>query len=651
MTLLDRIGQFSPFGPVVAGELRSGSRRRRNYVLRVVYLAVLFLVLFVWWAGSRDRGYGPTNVAYLAQQQAELGEEFFATFSIFSVIAMALICPILTSSAINVERRRKTLGVLLITPISAWQIVSGKLFARLLTAMCLLGLSLPVVALVRLEGSVEVSQILIGIALATATAISCGALGLLYSVMMDQPAMVILMSYLSLACLYGLTAVIAALTAALDRPGNGALWLLGIDPIVQIVFLLSPRGMAGMGIDWIGCVAIQLGLAMLFLTIAAARLRREMQDADILDGLTPRQAGKALKKALKEKSQTPPPLPSGSLFISDAFAEELSTNPDEVVDPSSPAPSSQSTTRDVGDWPVLWRECRAKLFGPRRNAMLFAIFLSLALLAGYVLSDWRGMADVQTGFAIAFNVVICLAATVISATMMTQEKESGAWPLLIATPISGRQIVLSKTAGVGRRMLVLTMLLLAHFLLIGPLLGAMGVHLPMDGSYDYADDSRQGVATMWAPSLLAVYVIVTFNSVWVATGIFFSTRMNRTTTAVVCNFLLLFAVFAGVPLLAAAASFGNRGDGFTFFLWYFPYFYMVELFQSVGMVTLPSNNGGVIGYDQFVIWTLAVGLIHLAIAGLILRGCGASFDRVTGRAPQTQPLPPAGEDDVPVPAE
>ena len=98
-------------------------------------------------------------------------------FSMFCVFAMALIGPVLTSTAINEERLHKTWHVLLMTPLTAWQIVAGKLFSRLLTALTLIGLSLPVLALVRLLGGVEVQQMVGVICLCAVVALTTAALG------------------------------------------------------------------------------------------------------------------------------------------------------------------------------------------------------------------------------------------------------------------------------------------------------------------------------------------------------------------------------------------------------------------------------------------------------------------------------------------
>src|SRR5207248_2086813 len=102
-------------------------------------------------------------------------------FSMFCVITMGLVGPVLTSTAVGSERLAKTLPVLLMTPINTWQIISGKLFSRLLAALTLIGLSLPVLALVRLLGGVELGQMAAVLCLCTTFALGCAAIGLFYS--------------------------------------------------------------------------------------------------------------------------------------------------------------------------------------------------------------------------------------------------------------------------------------------------------------------------------------------------------------------------------------------------------------------------------------------------------------------------------------
>ena len=99
-------------------------------------------------------------------------------FAMFSIFALGLISPILTATAVSSERQSKTLHVLLMTPITSWQIITCKLFSRLLAALTLIGLSLPVLAVVRLLGGVETGQMIAVLALCIVASLSAAAIGL-----------------------------------------------------------------------------------------------------------------------------------------------------------------------------------------------------------------------------------------------------------------------------------------------------------------------------------------------------------------------------------------------------------------------------------------------------------------------------------------
>src|SRR5688572_32590109 len=96
------ISGLTPFGPIFGKELRCASRRKRNYLLRVLYLGGLLLFLLFAYAITRE-GYGPRGPSARMQQQEQLGQHFFLFFSLFCVGAMGLIGPVLTSTAINEE--------------------------------------------------------------------------------------------------------------------------------------------------------------------------------------------------------------------------------------------------------------------------------------------------------------------------------------------------------------------------------------------------------------------------------------------------------------------------------------------------------------------------------------------------------------------
>src|SRR2546421_266235 len=124
------LSRLSPFGPIFGKELRTTARRKRTYFLRVLYLGTLFLVMMLVYTETAGRMTGNVSVAERAQRGAELGAAFFGAFGMFSIYALAIISPILTATAIGSERLGRTLNVLLMTPITTWQIVAGKLFSR-----------------------------------------------------------------------------------------------------------------------------------------------------------------------------------------------------------------------------------------------------------------------------------------------------------------------------------------------------------------------------------------------------------------------------------------------------------------------------------------------------------------------------------------
>ena len=130
-----RLPELSPFGPIFGKELRATARRRRSYVLRVVPRGLA--------AGAAGRLVHHLQPGVRRQRRgagagpAQIGQMFFAFFCVFSATAMAAMGPVLTCTAISAERLGKTLHVLLMTPMTAWQIISGKLFSRLLVALTL----------------------------------------------------------------------------------------------------------------------------------------------------------------------------------------------------------------------------------------------------------------------------------------------------------------------------------------------------------------------------------------------------------------------------------------------------------------------------------------------------------------------------------
>jgi ABC-type transport system involved in multi-copper enzyme maturation permease subunit len=616
------ISGLSPFGPIFGKELRCASRRKRNYLLRVCYLGALLLFLLFAYAITTEN-YGPRGPSARVQQQEQLGQLFFMFFSMFCIGAMGLIGPVLTSTAINEERLHKTLHVLLMTPLTAWQIVSGKLFSRLLTALTLIGLSLPVLALVRLLGGVEIQQMVGVICLCAVVALSTAALGLLLSVMVSRAYAVILLSYLLMGIVYMFVPMIVMMYAAAVG-ARGAMryfhFFATYNPFICTGFIAS--GQMKIFVDtWVPCVLLHLAITAVLLCLSALLVRRmARREGDANAAYTP-------AVPLPPPALEPGGDAAGGLALDPGAA---SAKPQAAEAPTPPIRASDiprpriRANRPVSDNPVLWRELRRPLMVTVTQRVVGTVII-LALLvlvygaayANNVLDD----EDTQIGFAIVFCALVMVVACVISATAIAQEKEGDTWTILLASPLSGAQIVWAKAIGTVRKMLWPIVLIVAHFAVF----------------------TVTGVIPVWG-FVLVVSVIVLFNTIWIASGIYLSLRCRKVTLAIIINLALpvvLYGVFS--LILAVIDEFGHmQGDLIEQVTWYLPFYYLGEGMDSAdrGSVNLPGASHQSVSGEVFTTVAVVMGLLHLGVSLIVLVWTAARFNEIVGRAPQLIPLPP-----------
>jgi ABC-type transport system involved in multi-copper enzyme maturation permease subunit len=608
---------ISPFGPIFGKELRITARKRRNYALRVAYLGGLLMFLMIAYLSTRN-SYG-TGASARVQRQAMLGYQFFATFTMFSVIVMGAIGPILTCTAVSGERLHKTMHVLLMTPITSWQIASGKLFSRLLTAFTLIGLSLPVLALVRLLGGVEVQQMAAAVLIALATAAFSASIGLLFSTFVNRAYAAILLSYAAMLILYMFVPFVVMVY--MNTPGTR-----GTAPWMSILATSNPfmcagmlaagqtRTLMGYGFGWPGCVALHFVMTGVLLVISSLLIRR-----------TSRHEG---EKGAAVGSPAPEPMsavlgvlePGAALGNGKDMPAETGT-PAVAVAPI-PAPAKKRKTRVarvVSDNPVLWHEIRRPLMPKRWQAIVGAILCVLLMLITYwALDDGNDLADEDThmGYAFIFHGLMTLLVCVLAGTAIAQEKESDTWTLLLTTPVSGAAVVWGKVLGVLRRAMWPLALIVAHFFV-----------------FMFA-----GIVEPYAV-FSAIWVVVTFNLVWVATGVYLSLRIGKVTFAVILNLLLPILIYVVAPLMLTMLDLAldSNGDLAELVLWYLPFFYQATLMDDGATIYAPSLN------EQIEWWTMAkvmiaMGLIHVAAFAGIVWYMIARFNAIVGRAPQIESM-------------
>jgi ABC-type transport system involved in multi-copper enzyme maturation permease subunit len=192
--------------------------------------------------------------------------------------------------------------------------------------------------------------------------------------------------------------------------------------------------------------------------------------------------------------------------------------------------------RRVTGTPVLWREIRAPMIqgAEGRNSIIGLAITIIALLITY----WAGINEkcldenfTQTCYALMFVVVGSIFTMVLSSTSITSEKEARSWPILLATSMDDWQILLGKAAGVLRRCLPIWLLMAGHIFLF---ICIRYIH---------------PIALFHMPIFVTGLVVFL-----TGTGLYFSARFKRTTSAVIASLALALALWVVLPSVLGLVS-------------------------------------------------------------------------------------------------
>jgi ABC-type transport system involved in multi-copper enzyme maturation permease subunit len=260
-------------GPIFDKELRVSSRRRRNYVLRFAYLAILTVfVVLVWHSMVKFQGVA----AYRISQMSEAGMAIIRTIITFQFVATQLIAVVMLSTSISDEIYHRTLGVLLTTPINSFQIVMGKLFSKLLQIILLLAISLPLLATVRVFGGVPWDYVISSVCITLTAVIFAGVLSLYFSISGRRAYVVILKTLFTLGTLYLFIPIMVVLLSrslvpTLRHPLMDLFIVMLPNPFVIMQYnttaMMSPGGRGIMPVQflWLIHCGIMLGASVILL--------------------------------------------------------------------------------------------------------------------------------------------------------------------------------------------------------------------------------------------------------------------------------------------------------------------------------------------------------------------------------------------------
>ncbi|MGQ9901709.1 MAG: ABC transporter permease, partial [Fimbriimonadales bacterium] len=164
----------------------------RGYLLQAFYLAFMILVVALIYQEAITENPDLTNPVRV---QAALVGFYQVVISMLTAL-IVLIAPALTANAITLERERKTIDLLLATPLTARQLLVGKLMGSFAFIVLLLALTLPVNAVSVMLGGVSFPDLLKAYLLIASGGLVLCAIALFTSVYARNSTLAVLWSYL-----------------------------------------------------------------------------------------------------------------------------------------------------------------------------------------------------------------------------------------------------------------------------------------------------------------------------------------------------------------------------------------------------------------------------------------------------------------------
>ncbi|KAA0216083.1 MAG: hypothetical protein DYG94_11930 [Leptolyngbya sp. PLA3] len=499
------------FGPIFQMEVRTAGRRTSTYVFRFVFAGLVIFFFGMFLVGNwSELDTQASSVARLQQVQS-LAPELAMAILWAQYPALLLLAPIIAGPALCDERRHRTLPALLTTPLTAWEIVLGKLSGRLTQALVLAAISVPVMLGARLLGGVSAEGILAASVVTAISVIQIAALALLISASSSRATAAAVSAFVAFLFInfgptLGITLYNQWIAKDLGLEPLSFLWLfrtslpVAFGAITTEHFAGQYLGVGPMVI-W-GWSAVYGGIVTILAVFAAGwRLRANMrQDPDSLDLL-----GKTKPRKRRRRRDT-----------------------EQADEKSSPVMVEECRhSRQVSDCPVFWREWRIGIFRRRRSMIYTLTGLVVGFTLLYINSDLSDPAIHYIVGEVALTIML-LQAVFGSTGLIPHEREARTIDVLLTTPLRPRSIVFGKLAGALRRLWLVPACVLLHFLIV-----SLAGHI------------RPHVLFLLPLVMLPAAVML------LGTGMLAGVLFRRPVTAAVANLAVSIGLYAVVPFMMA----------------------------------------------------------------------------------------------------
>lgn len=426
--------------PVLAKELTEQAARRRTYVIRTIYALLLFAV-----AGLQI----VSLVGYITRDPLQVlgqGGQLFSFLVGLQFIGIYLFMPALVCGVVTAEKERNSLGLLFLTRLGPWTILIEKLASRLVPMFTFLLLSLPVLAFAYALGGISLRSLWLAVWYLVITVLQVGALGLACSAYFRTTPSALIACYLLGMTMYFAPPILQAFELVrFDFLLSSVLQIVGLPDVILArspelsMLLFGPFVFFGLvptlSVWQALLVSIPMLLSVLF-WLGMARLC-VVRRAFVTSGHPLIRLFNSLDRFFTALNNR---LTRGVVLIHDRTA--------------LPA-----------DQPVAWRETSKKSLGKGRYLLrILLVFEAPLILYCLLATADDALLPMISVIVLLLWIAVGLIVTVSAANLVAGERARQTFDVLLATPITGRQLVEQKFRGIRRLMLVLSVPLVTLFL-------------------------------------------------------------------------------------------------------------------------------------------------------------------------------------------
>ncbi len=270
--------------PVVTKAFRTRMRGWKAFVLMGAYVLLMAIVIFLaylWTSAIYSGHYGP-----MAGQQVQMGAILFAWLTGAQTVLLTLIAPALTSGALTHEQEKRTLELLVLTPLSAGKVVLGKQLSGFLYALVLLACSVPIAGMCLMFGGISPAEIAVTYLLLVAWVFLITCAGVMWS-SLSRKTMIASGNNFGLCFLYFLAtwigpSILMAMAGIYSRSHLDLMPFMLLNPTMSALGVMQATTVGGVKIPLaLVAVTVHVGLGLMFLMVAMSHVRYKPADRSL----------------------------------------------------------------------------------------------------------------------------------------------------------------------------------------------------------------------------------------------------------------------------------------------------------------------------------------------------------------------------------